>query len=64
AAAAPPLPPRAVPSVTGLPLRDAVRALHAAGFRVRLVRGAPVATVPAAGAMAGAGSVVLLRYDF
>ena len=63
-AAAPPLPPRAVPAVAGMPLRDAVRTLHEAGFRVRLVRGAPAATVPAAGAMAGAGSVVLLRYAF
>lgn len=62
--AAPTLPPRAVPAVAGMPLRDAVRTLHDAGFRVRLVRGTPVATVPAAGAMAGAGSTVVLRYDF
>ncbi len=62
--AAPARPPRAVPAVAGMPLRDAVRTLHDAGFRVRLVRGAPMATVPAAGAMAGAGSTVVLRYDF
>ena len=29
-------PPRVVPSTAGLPLRDAVRALHAAGLRVRV----------------------------
>ncbi len=56
--------PRAVPPVTGLPLRDAVRVLHEAGFQVRLVRGAPTGTVPAAGAMAAAGSLVRLRFDF
>ncbi|MDE3152678.1 MAG: PASTA domain-containing protein, partial [Gemmatimonadota bacterium] len=60
----PPLPPRAVPDVAGLPLRDAVLALHDAGFQVQLVRGAPVATIPAAGAMAPAGAVVRLRYDY
>jgi hypothetical protein len=62
--AVPPPPPRSVPDVGGLPLRDAVRALHDAGFRVDLVRGAPAATSPAAGAMLAAGSVVRLRYDF
>ncbi|MGH7669626.1 MAG: hypothetical protein ACRENQ_09020 [Gemmatimonadaceae bacterium] len=50
--------------MTGLPLRDAVRTLHAAGFRVRLVRGTPGATVPAAGAVAAGGSLILLRYEF
>ncbi len=58
------LPPRPVPDVAGLPLRDAVLSLHRAGFRVRLLRGAPEQTWPAAGAMAAAGSMVQLRYDF
>jgi cell division protein FtsI (penicillin-binding protein 3) len=55
-----PRPPRAVPDVRGLPLRDAVRALHAAGFRVRVAAGTAGTTSPAAGAMAPPGSVVLL----
>ncbi len=65
--AAPPsaaAPPRAVPAVAGLPLRDAVRALHEAGFRVELVAGGPPATTPAAGALAAPGAVVRLRYDY
>jgi cell division protein FtsI (penicillin-binding protein 3) len=56
--------PRAVPDVSGLSLRDAVRALHEAGFRVRLVAGAPTATTPAAGAMAPAGTLVRLRAQY
>lgn len=56
--------PRPVPAVDGLSLRAAVRALHDAGFRVQLVRGAPAATVPAAGALAAAGTLVRLRYDY
>lgn len=60
----PPLPARAVPDVAGLPLRDAVLALHDAGFQVQLVRGAPAATTPAAGAMVPAGAVIRLRYDY
>lgn len=57
--------PRSVPNVRGLSLRDAVRSLHAAGFRVQLTRGAPPtsATQPASGAMASAGSLVRLRYS-
>ena len=35
---APPRPVRAVPDVRGLDLRDAVRSLHGAGFRVQLGR--------------------------
>ncbi|HEY0996024.1 MAG TPA: PASTA domain-containing protein, partial [Gemmatimonadaceae bacterium] len=59
---APPLPPRPVPEVTGLTLRDAVRALHGAGFRVRLTPGA-TGTTPAAGALASPGAVVRLSYQ-
>ena len=56
-------PPRAVPDVAGLELRDAVRALHGAGFRVRLVNGgAPGTTIPAAGASAPAGAVIRLHH--
>jgi cell division protein FtsI (penicillin-binding protein 3) len=51
---------RAVPDVRGLSLRQAVHALHAAGFRVKLNGGSPGVTNPAAGAMAPAGSVVHL----
>ncbi|HEY5441089.1 MAG TPA: penicillin-binding protein 2 [Gemmatimonadaceae bacterium] len=54
------LPPRAVPDVHGLPLRQAVHALHAAGFRVQLDAGSSGATSPAAGAVAPAGSLVHL----
>jgi cell division protein FtsI (penicillin-binding protein 3) len=56
---------RPVPNVRGLNLRDAVRSLHSAGFRVQLARvspGAPgVLTEPAPGALASAGSLVRLR---
>jgi len=52
---------RAVPDVRGLPTREAVRALHRAGFRVRLVpRDAGTTTAPSAGAMLPSGSVVRL----
>ncbi|MGZ8469617.1 MAG: peptidoglycan D,D-transpeptidase FtsI family protein [Gemmatirosa sp.] len=60
-------PPRAVPAVQGLPVRDAVFALHRAGFRVRLADApragvAPSAgrTQPGAGAVARAGAMVTL----
>ncbi|MGI8546467.1 MAG: penicillin-binding transpeptidase domain-containing protein [Gemmatimonadaceae bacterium] len=52
--------PRAVPSVEGLPLRGAVRALHAAGFRVQLVRGGPEGPVPGTGTALVPGRVVRL----
>ena len=52
--------PRPVPDVRGLSLRQAVHALHAAGFRVRVEGGAETATAPAAGALAPAGSLVRL----
>ncbi len=69
-----PGPARPVPAVQGLPMRDAVVALHRAGFRVR-VAGAPAATddaavrdlgrpagrtIPAAGAPAAPGASVTL----
>ncbi|MEX2178698.1 MAG: penicillin-binding transpeptidase domain-containing protein [Gemmatimonadaceae bacterium] len=56
--------PRSVPNVRGLTLRDAVRSLHTAGFRVQLTQAASVAgvTEPAPGALAPAGSLVRLRY--
>jgi len=62
-----PRPARVVPDVRGLVLRDAVRSLHNAGFRVQLGPGNTArgtgATVPAAGAMAPAGSLVRLTFD-
>ncbi|MBC7673887.1 MAG: hypothetical protein H7247_15820 [Polaromonas sp.] len=54
------LSPRAIPDVHGLPLRQAVHALHVAGFRVRLEPGIAGLTAPAAGSMAAAGSIVHL----
>ena len=54
---------RAVPDVSGLSLRAAVRALHAAGFRVRLTEAASTSTSPAAGAMAAPGTVVELAHS-
>ena len=57
------LPMRPVPDVRGQPVRAAARALHQAGFRVVLGTGTPGATVPAAGTLARAGTVVrLLRH--
>ena len=55
------LPPRPVPDVHGLSLRQAVHALHAAGFRVQIDRGAEAgATAPAAGVVTPVGTVVRL----
>ena len=56
---------RAVPDVHGLLLRDAVRSLHSAGFRVQLARGTGVtaATSPAAGALAPTGTLVRLLFE-
>lgn len=56
---------RTVPSVRGLTVRDAVRTLHRAGFRVgyaggRGVAHTPTTTVPAAGSIARPGSLVRL----
>jgi cell division protein FtsI (penicillin-binding protein 3) len=59
-----PEPPRAVPDVHGLSLRDAVRSLHSAGFHVLLVRGTDGATEPGAGSLAPAGAIVRLFHEF
>jgi len=59
-AAATSLTPRAVPDVRGLSVRQAVRTLHGAGFRVRLVTASGSGTLPAAGTMATPGSLVQL----
>jgi cell division protein FtsI (penicillin-binding protein 3) len=59
-----PAEPLPIPSLDGLSLRQAVRSLHMAGFRVRLERGSVVRTVPAAGALLDAGSTVKLHYPF
>jgi cell division protein FtsI (penicillin-binding protein 3) len=58
------LPPRPVPAVDGLSLRDAVRALHGAGFRVSLAQGISGGTDPAPGTLLGAGATVRLHYDY
>ncbi len=57
-------PARAVPDVRGLDLRDAVRALHGAGFRVQLARapsGAGGVTSPSAGSTVRPGALVRLH---
>ena len=54
------LPARAVPDVRGLAARQAVHALHAAGFRVKLEGAGAGETIPAAGTVAPAGSLVRL----
>ncbi len=59
---------RPVPDVRGLPLRDAVRSLHGAGFRVRIARGSgggssPMSTAPAAGELAPTGTLVRLLIE-
>jgi len=58
---------RAVPDVSSLGLREAVRSLHTAGFRVQLTRSPSVhvaQTAPAAGELARTGSVIRLLYDY
>ena len=52
--------PRLIPDVNGLNLREAVSALHRAGFRVRVVNGVAAGTSPSAGKMANPGTVVQL----
>ena len=63
-----PAPPRAVhavPDIRGLGLRDAVRSLHSAGFRVQLARGSgQPSTSPASGELAPTGTLVRLLYDY
>ena len=53
--------PRPVPDVKGLSVREAVRALHAAGFRVRLSTAPASGTLPAAGTIAAPESIVQLN---
>jgi cell division protein FtsI (penicillin-binding protein 3) len=53
--------PRAVPDVRDLAVREAVRALHASGFRVRLSTGSMTGTSPAAGTMSPPGIIVQLN---
>jgi cell division protein FtsI (penicillin-binding protein 3) len=58
--------PRPVPGIRGLQLRDAVRTLHEAGFRVHLARGPTgiaFATSPATGTVAPAGTLVRLTCE-
>jgi cell division protein FtsI (penicillin-binding protein 3) len=58
--APPAIAPRAVPDVRGLSVREAVRALHHAGFRVKLLAASPGGTLPAAGTIAVPGTIVQL----
>jgi cell division protein FtsI (penicillin-binding protein 3) len=53
--------PRAVPDVRGLSVRQAVSALHGAGFRVRLSAGSTSGTSPAAGTISPPGIIVQLN---
>jgi cell division protein FtsI (penicillin-binding protein 3) len=73
---APPKAVHAIPDVRGLDLRDAVRSLHSAGFRVQLgkglagragsgvLAGTSTTTTPAAGELAPTGSLVRLLFDY
>jgi cell division protein FtsI (penicillin-binding protein 3) len=54
------VPPKAVPDVHGFTLRQAVHALHAAGFRVELDLKGNGDTQPAAGSMLPVGTLVHL----
>jgi cell division protein FtsI (penicillin-binding protein 3) len=49
-----------IPDVRGMPLREAVHALHESGFRVQLVTGAAGVTAPEAGTPLKTGSMVRL----
>jgi membrane peptidoglycan carboxypeptidase len=55
-----PITPRPIPDVRRLSVREAVRALHNAGFRVRVVTAASSGTLPAAGTMTAPGTLVQL----
>lgn len=65
-------PSRPVPDVHGLGIRDAVRSLHSAGFRVQLAReptppesaADAVTTQPAPGSVASSGTLVRLYIDY
>ena len=55
----PAAPPRSIPDVHGLSVREAALALHRAGFNVQLDGfGSASTTAPGAGAMAPAGTLV------
>jgi cell division protein FtsI (penicillin-binding protein 3) len=51
---------RAIPDVRGLSVREAVRTIHSAGFRVRLIGASTAGTLPAAGTIAAPGTLVQL----
>jgi len=51
---------RAIPDVSGMPLREAVHTLHESGFRVQLTSGANGMTAPEAGTPLRTGSIVRL----
>lgn len=51
---------RAVPYITGMTVRDAVRALHQAGFRVAMSTGSSLTVSPASGTLVPAGSLIRL----
>ena len=51
---------RPIPDVKGMAVRDAVRTLHAAGFRVQIVPGPTIGTTPVAGTPWLPGRVVKL----
>jgi cell division protein FtsI (penicillin-binding protein 3) len=53
--------PRAVPDVRGLSVREAVRALHTAGFRVTIAGRAGSGTAPAAGSVLPPGTLIQLN---
>lgn len=59
----PPSTLRAVPDVRGLSIRAAVRAIHQAGFRVRLTEAPATYTLPAAGTMVAPGTLVQLAHS-
>lgn len=52
---------RAVPTVYGLDIRQAVRTLHAAGFQVKIAKGIDGRTRPASGVRARSGTTVVLE---
>lgn len=54
---------RPVPDVAGLPIRDAVRALHQAGFRVRIVERQSQPSYPVAGSLLATGSTVRIQHN-
>jgi membrane peptidoglycan carboxypeptidase len=52
--------PRSVPDVRGLSVREAVRALHNAGFRVKIAGSPGSGTVPVAGSVVPPGTLIQL----